>query len=94
MTTTYGPTPATEGHALQVVMEQRVAELLRYRRWWRANRWADWPELRTQNDAELRALVKLMRRARRIAATAYDPITMAKQRGWTESEQRFAAGDR
>lgn len=48
----------------RVVME-RIAELLRYRRWWRANRWADWPTVRYDLDTELRALLRLAREARR-----------------------------
>jgi hypothetical protein len=115
----YGPTAATAGHALQVVVEHRIAELLRFRRWYRAQpNWGYWLDLAAANDLELRALVRLARRARRIAATAYelpesaDPVTAAKGYregytdagytesearmlwGWTESEKRFAAGDR
>jgi hypothetical protein len=88
---TYGPTPATEGHALQVVVEERIRELLRFRAWYRANPYTvSWPT-RYENDAELRALVRLARRARDVAANAYpDPITQAK--GWTESERREAWG--
>ena len=91
MTTYYGPTPATEGHALQVVVEERIRELLAFRRWYRANTYTvSWPT-RYENDAELRALVRLARRARHIAATAYpDPIDAYK--GWTESEKAGAFG--
>jgi hypothetical protein len=93
--TRYRPTDATEGHALQVVVEERIRELIRFRKWYRSQPyWSNWMDLARDNDNELRALVRLARRARRIAATAYDPMTMAKQRDWTESEQRFAAGDR
>ena len=96
--TYYGPTDATEGHALQVVVEERIATLLAYRKWYRTQpNWSNWMDLARDNDAELRALVRLSRRARHIAATAYpDPMTLAKgaaaRDSWTEAESREAWG--
>ncbi len=73
----YAPTTrAAQDHALRVVIEERIATLWLYRKWWRANRWADWPAERLELDGELRALVRLVRAARRV--TAPDPITEAK----------------
>lgn len=46
-------------------LEQAIRERLSVERWYRANRWADWPDLRRDNLAALRALVKLGRRARK-----------------------------
>ncbi len=68
--------------ALAVVVEARISELWRERRWWRANRWADWPDIRRESDVELRALVRLARTARRLIVLAplpeiVDPITAA-----------------
>lgn len=65
--------------AYRVVVEARVAELLRYRRWYRAHRWANWPMLRQEVDVELRALVRLARQARRLAAVedAREAATLA-----------------
>lgn len=65
-------------HATEQVLLDRIDELLRYREWYRAHPWTiDWPS--RQNDAiELRALVRLARKARRLAAKAPDPVTTAK----------------
>jgi len=46
-------------------IEERIAELWRYRQWWRDNRWADWPIIRFQTDHELRSLVHLARAVRK-----------------------------
>jgi len=74
--------------ALAVVVEARIGELWRERRWWRTNRWADWPDIRRDSDIELRALVRLARTARRL--TAPDPVTAAKgYADWTEAEKAF-----
>jgi hypothetical protein len=91
----YGPTPLTEAHALAVVVDERIRELLGYRRWYRHNRWAVWTDLRLEHEIELRALVRVARRARRVAAMAYDPMTQAKAweaQGWSEPELREAFG--
>ncbi len=68
----YGDT--ARDHALRVIVEERIAELLRYRAWYRANRWADWTLERTEHAVELWALVRLARQARKMAGTARDPI--------------------
>jgi hypothetical protein len=73
-------------HALRVVIEERIAELLRWRRWYRARPdWASFMGLAQQHAAELRALLRLRRVARRLAAP--DPLTQAKgYADWTSGE--------
>lgn len=70
------PAPAPiHDHALRVVIEERIAELWAWRAWYRQRAdWASFMGLRAEHDAELRALVRLARRARKIAAAAPDPI--------------------
>lgn len=48
-------------HELETAIRERIG----VERWFRRNRWADWPDLRRENLAALRALVKLGRRARK-----------------------------
>lgn len=79
------PDRAVEGVVLLNAVEERIRELLGYRKWFRLNRWADWPPERHDYDVELRALVKLARKSRAIAAP--DPIDQFK--GWTESEKAY-----
>lgn len=67
-----------EDHALRALLYERIRELWAYRQWWRTNRWADWPVVRVELHAELRILVGLARKARRMAATAPDPIAAAR----------------
>lgn len=43
----------------------RIRDLWRYRAWWRAHSWAEWPLRRWETDHELRALVRLARGVRR-----------------------------
>ena len=51
-------------HATEQVLLDRIAELLRYRRWYRQHPYTvDWPS-RQEHAAELRALVRLARSAR------------------------------
>ena len=72
----------------RTAIEERIAELLRYRQWYRLTPWAaTWSDLRRDNDAELRALLRIARAVRRatrqpVGATA----------GWTESERAAAWG--
>lgn len=48
----------------RIVVDERIAELLRYRRWYRQHPYTvDWPS-RQEHAAELRALVRLARSAR------------------------------
>ena len=57
-------------HALAVTVEERIIELLKYRQWYRANPWARgpvWHEFYTEDRIELRALIRLARKARRAA---------------------------
>ena len=56
------------------VMEDRIRDLWKIRQWYRQNRWAEWSDLRRENQVELRALVALGRRARKLAAAAPDPL--------------------
>jgi hypothetical protein len=72
----------------RLVIEQRIATLLEWRRWYRANRWADWSDLRREHTAELRSLVRLARAARK--AETPDPIDTYK--AWTEPELRESFG--
>ena len=82
-----------QDHVFRIVVEQRISELWRYRRWWRANRGADWPIIRRDLETELRALVRLVRKARKIAAAVPDPMDVAKgYEDWTESELAGAWG--
>ncbi len=74
----------------RVVIEERIGELLRWRTWYREHRWAEWSDLRREDAAELRALVRLARRARRLEA---DPLTLAKgYEDWTSGELQEAFG--
>lgn len=73
---------AIEAHAsMEAIVLERIAELLRYRSWWRTNRWADWPEIRTNHEIELRALVRLARQYRKATHDPY-PVTMTFE-AWT-----------
>lgn len=77
----------------RIVVEERIRELLQWRRWYHANRWADWPDMERDDRTELRALVKLARKARRAAAP--DPIDTYKSwtdAGWTTGELSEAFG--
>lgn len=91
----YSTTTAAD-HALRVVIEERIADLWRYRRWYRARPdWAAFSGMAAAHTTELRALIRLLRAARRLAAAAPDPMTLAGGYAeWQESELRFAAGDR
>ena len=77
-------------HAYRVVIDDRIAQLWRYRRWWRTHRWAEHPLRRQEMDVELRALVRLARKARDLSRPALerlDAVTMA------QAEEDLAAGD-
>ena len=75
-------TIAEQAH--RVTLEEAIHDHLTVRQWYRKHRWADWPDLRHQNEVELRALLKVARKARRIARDPYPPtMTYA---GWTEGE--------
>ena len=80
-------------HAYQVAVEERITDLWIQRAWWRYHRWADWPDIRQEQTVELRALVAIARRARRVADALPDPVTEAKSYdAWTESEKAQAWG--
>lgn len=81
---------AATNHAYRVLVDQRIHDLLANRRWYRANLWAHWSDLRKEDDAELRALLRLARAARKMARSAPDPID--QYRGWTESEKAYSRG--
>lgn len=61
---------AIEDHALRVIVDERIRACLRLRQWYRVNRWADWPDLRSENEVELRALIRVRRKARNLARVA------------------------
>lgn len=69
-------------HAYLAVVDERIHELWVYRQWCRKQRdAAHWSPLRVEYDAELRALVKLAKKARDLARPAIeraDPVTLAK----------------
>jgi hypothetical protein len=50
---------------MEAIVMDRIHDLLVYRRWFRQNRWADWPVERREYEVELRALVRLARKARK-----------------------------
>lgn len=84
-----------ESLAYKAVIEDRIATLWSYRSWYRTHLWADWSDLRRENEAELRALIRLVRLARRLSAPVVeqqDPLSQYK--GMTESESRAMWGDR
>lgn len=97
-TVTKGDLMNVEDACYRIAIEQRIAELWRYRQWWRANRWAEHPLRRQETDIELRALVRLARAARRGAAAAardYDrQVEQFYAVPFSESELRYAWGDR
>ena len=64
----------TDPAVIGVAVLARIRLLWSYRRWWRENRWADWPVERQALEIELRALVRVARQARRVAAP--DPIDL------------------
>lgn len=68
-----------EAHATVAVLHDRIWELWRYRQWWRANRWADWPDLRHEHDIELRALVAVARKARDLSRPAIESLDAQAQ---------------
>jgi len=76
-------------HATEAVLLERITDLWIERAWWRYNRWADWPDIRREHTAELRALVAVARRARRLSAEADVPIDT---HGWTPGELMEAYG--
>lgn len=71
-----------EAIALHGLVHDRISELLRYRQWCRSQANAAlWTPLRFEYEAELRALLKLAREARRQAAREAerrDAMTQAK----------------
>lgn len=71
----------TESAAIAATVEQRIRDLLAYRAIARRNRWsAEWSPVRKANEVELRSLVGLVRKARRMAreAEGRDAVTAAK----------------
>lgn len=69
----------TRAHATETVLLERIAELIRFRAWYRRQARQDfWWDLARRNDVELRGLLAVARRARRLADAAPDPMTLAK----------------
>lgn len=80
---------------LGALVQQRIADLLHDRRWYRKQpNPIYWFDLRLEADRELRALLRLRGQARRLIEAKPDPMLLAKAAAWTESELRLAAGDR
>jgi hypothetical protein len=81
---------------MEALILNRISELLTVRRLYRQNRWsATWSEARKAQEAELRALVRLVRQWRRVEAARPDPVTQAKAaewRAWTPGELAEAFG--
>ncbi len=69
---------AATNHAYRALVDERIHQLLANRRWYRANLWAQWSDLRREDDAELRALLKIARAARKMGAAVPDPIDRYK----------------
>lgn len=70
-----------EAHATLTVVEERIRELWCFRAWFRRYPWATKVGDRRGLNTELRALVRLLRKARRLALAAQernDPMTFAK----------------
>jgi hypothetical protein len=65
------------------VYERFLLEAIRERiadeRWYRVNRWAVWTDLRRENRAVLRALVKLARHARKAERLAEERREQAER---------------
>jgi hypothetical protein len=63
------PDPIT-AQAIAVTLQARVRELVVIHNWYVVNRWArgpEWDAMRHDDRVELRALIRLARRARRLA---------------------------
>lgn len=71
-----------QAHALEAIILDRISELWRWRAWYRARPdWYAFMGLAMANTAELRALVRLARKARDLARPAVesaDAVTRAK----------------
>ena len=84
-----------ECHAVTLAVEAEIAVLWAQRQ--RDRRWygAAWSPGRHEREAELRALVRILRTGRRLARRTVeqqDAITAAKHVEWTESERALAWG--
>lgn len=83
-------------HAYGIAVEERIRDLWTWRAWYRRQpNFAVWLDLARDNDRELRALVTIARRARRLAAAAPDSVDSWKRYrddGWSEAELATAAG--
>lgn len=85
-----------EAEAYRATVDDRIAELIRYRTWYRTHRWAmTWPSYREHMD-ELRALLRLARKARVLARPALerlDPMTLAgADNDWRGDHHIYPAG--
>jgi len=63
---------------LDTALREAVHQCLVNERFYRQNRWAEWSDLRKENRAILRALLKVSKDARRAARRQRDPIDEAK----------------
>jgi hypothetical protein len=77
------PVRVAQAHMTETVLLERIGELWRFRSWYRRQVRQDfWMDLAKRNDEELRALLKVARRARRLSDAAPDPIDASKR--WHE----------
>lgn len=73
------------------ILMEAIRDRIHDRVWYRSQpRPETWRDLAERNDIELRALLTIARRARRLASAELIPYRDT----WTETEKRFAAGDR
>lgn len=57
--------PSTTDHELRLAVDERIAELRRWRRWLVDRQWTGWRDLDAEYRAELIALLKLRHAARK-----------------------------
>jgi hypothetical protein len=87
------PDRIAEAHAVTVALESRIHELAVHRNWYVVNRWArgpEWDEMRRDDRLELRALIRLAHKGKRLAREAVertDAVSIAKAYAdWTSGE--------
>jgi hypothetical protein len=63
------PDAALRAHMTETILLERIAELWRFRSWYRRQpRWDVWSDLAVRHDIELRALVRIARKSRGLVA--------------------------
>jgi hypothetical protein len=67
-------------HATLTGLEEQIRSRWADEQWYRANSWANWPDIRKENIAILRSLIRIARAGRHTARNvAPDPIDQAKR---------------